>query len=173
MKILITGRPGIGKTTIIRKLAHMLGNQAGGFVTAEVRSGGKRTGFMLECLSGKRAMLAEVSAKGSHRVGKYRVLIQNLESIGIEAIDEALSQKKILLIDEIGKMEILSNRFRQLILEVLRSDINMVATIGISDDPFLDGIRSAPDVNIFEVTFENRDRLVMDILKMIKEGQSR
>lgn len=173
MKLLLTGRPGIGKTTVIKKLANLVGEEAGGFITVEVRQGGKRTGFMLECLDGKKSFLAESNPRGKPRIGRYKVLIENLEGIGVEAIRNAMSEEKILLIDEIGKMEILSMKFRELVLDVFNSDLHVIATIGIADDPFLDGIRSIPGVNMIEVTLENRNRLAIDILTMIKEGQSK
>lgn len=173
MKVLLTGRPGIGKTTVIQNLANLLGDRAGGFLTKEIRHAGARIGFMLESFDGKKALLAEASHKGSPRVGKYRVLVENLERVGIQAVSEASSQKKILLIDEIGKMEILSKRFRDLISSILNSDLKLVATLSVSRHAFLDGIRRSPGVTIIEVTLENRNRLANEILAMIDKEQSR
>lgn len=172
MKILITGRPGIGKTTVIENLKDLLGERAGGFLTKEIRHGGKRVGFMLESFDGKKTLLAESNPKGTPRVGKYRVFVENLERVGIDAINQALSQRKILLIDEIGKMETMSKRFREVISDLLKSDLELVATLSISRDAFLDGIRTSSGVTIIEVTLENRNRLASDIVAMIDKEQS-
>lgn len=84
-----------------------------------------------------------------------------------------MSEQRMLLIDDIGKMEILSMKFRELVSDVLNSGLHVIAAIGIAHDPFLDGIRSIPGVNMIEVTLENRNRPAIGILTMIKEGQSK
>ncbi|MEW6770700.1 MAG: nucleoside-triphosphatase [Bacillota bacterium] len=159
-KILLTGLPGTGKTTVVIRLAALLGEKAAGFYTVELRENSRRVGFKLVTLGGKEAILAHVDLASLHRVGKYGV---NPAGLG-PAMDEvaaALTGKKprCFLIDEIGKMELLAPGFRELVLRVFESPFPTVATVPLKPVPFVDDLKKRPDVTLIKVTAANREEL--------------
>jgi len=159
MNILLTGRPGIGKTTLIKKLIDVTSLSKGGFYTEEIREGGKRVGFSLMTLDGKKSTLASIKIKSPYRVGKYSVDVDGFEAIGVEAIRKAMPTKKLIIIDEIGKMELFSKKFRDVVIQALNTG-GVVATIKKGRGSFIDGIKSRRDVRLLEVNLENRDTLL-------------
>jgi nucleoside-triphosphatase len=172
MNLLLTGKPGVGKTTLVMKVAGALGNRAGGVITREVREGGKRRGFSIESLDGEKRILASTEFPGGPSVGRYRVSLENLEAVGIPALDRSLAERRVIIIDEIGKMELKSGAFRAIIIRALDSELPVVATIGISNTPFLQKIKRREDVLLVEVTAENRDELEQEVLRLInRESQ--
>jgi nucleoside-triphosphatase len=168
MNVIVTGYPGVGKTTVIEKLAAALGSRAGGFLTREVRQGGRRTGFLIESLDGHRSLLARRDRKGGPRVGSYRVLVANLEAVGVQSIRHALDTKEIVIVDEIGKMELMSPGFRDIIMLALDSDKTVVATLSMSKDPFSERIRNRSDITMLEVRHDNRDLMASRIREVIE-----
>ncbi len=165
--ILLSGKPGVGKTTIIRQVIVRLPRLAGGFVTAEIREGSKRVGFKIESVmprpgtSGnvRKGTLAHVGFAGPHRVGKYGVNVEALEDVGVAALMEALTREGVVVMDEIGRMELCSARFREAVARVLESPNPVLGTIQARHNEFLDSIRRREDVEIIEVTKGNRDAL--------------
>ena len=110
-KVLLTGRPGCGKTTLIKRVVNELELSAGGFYTEEIRQSGQRVGFKIITLDGEEAALAHVDFNTKQRVGKYGIDLRALESIGTEAICIAVQARQLVVIDEIGPMEIRSRIF--------------------------------------------------------------
>jgi nucleoside-triphosphatase len=164
-KILLTGPPGIGKTTVIREIARCLGANAAGFYTEETREGGRRTGFDIVTLDGRRAPLARAGKSGKYRVGRYGVDIGALDSSAVPAIEQALEGDKVIVIDEIGKMELFSQRFRDAVLRAFDSANSVVAVIMLKANPFADSIKRRPGVVTIEVTNANRDALPRQIVE--------
>ncbi len=164
-KVLLTGRPGCGKTTLIKRLVNELQARAGGFYTEEMRERGARVGFKLVTLEGAEAVFAHVDFKTPERVGKYRLDLSAVEKIGVEAVREAARRKWLVVIDEIGPMEIRSAVFREAVNEALDSPeaFGMLATIVARSLPFTDAIKARSDVTVIEVRTENRQRLVADL----------
>jgi nucleoside-triphosphatase len=156
---LLTGRPGVGKTTCLRRVLEQLGRPAGGFLTEEVRQGGTRVGFALITLDGRRETLAHVARKGSPRVGKYGVDLGALDRVGIPAIRAAVGAGRLVVIDEIGKMELASAAFRAAVEEALASPAPVLGTVMAASHPWADRIKAAPGVALIEVTTANRERL--------------
>jgi nucleoside-triphosphatase len=165
-KVLLTGRPGIGKTTLIRRFLASVRVQAGGFYTEEIRRGGQRLGFSLNLLSGRRCVLASVEIAGRWRVGKYGVDVRTFESAAVPEIEDAISQNRLIVVDEIGKMELFSERFQEVVRRALDSPAPVLATILSRPHPFADEIRRRRDVTILEVTPANRDRLHLDLARL-------
>jgi len=167
--ILLTGRPGVGKTTALRRIVEGLGGGAGGFYTREVRAGGRRTGFELVTLEGERALLATSDAsKGLGRpvsFGRYRVDLEAIDAVGVPALLDALRQGLVVVVDEIGPMEIRSARFREAILEIMEGDVAAVGTIYGRPQPFADQVKAHPRVRVREITMENRDELPGEVLE--------
>jgi len=168
MNILLTGRPGIGKTTLIRKLIDSLPLSKSGFYTQEIREGKERTGFLLRTLDGKESILASVKIKSPYRVGRYGVNIDGLETIGVGSIREAIQGKKLIIIDEIGKMELFSKKFRDIVLEALNTG-RVIATIGKSSGGYMGEIKNRRDVNLLEINSQNRDTLLSEIKEMVAD----
>ncbi len=165
--VLLTGRPGVGKTTAVRKAVDLLDRPAGGFYTREMRAGGKRVGFEMVTLGGERAVLAHVDFKGPERLGKYHVDVAALEGIGVRAVRAAVEAGQLVVIDEIGPMEYRSDRFREAVIAALDSDSPVLGTIHRRSTPFIDSITSRPDVTVIEVTPANRDDLPGKIVEML------
>jgi len=167
-KILLTGRPGCGKTTLIKRVVNSLAGRTGGFYTEEMREHGARVGFKLVTLDGKEAVLAHVDFKTPERVGKYGLDLAALEAVGIQAIREALRAQRLVVIDEIGPMEIRSTIFRDAISEAVDSGAHVLGTIAARPLPFIDMVKAGADVTLIEVRPDNRERLVSELIDQIK-----
>ena len=156
--ILVTGRPGSGKTTLVRQVVDSLDTPAGGFYTRETRGpDGRRTGFELVTLAGEVATLASVRIAGPHRVGRYGVDVEALERVGVPAIERAVEAGHLVVIDEIGKMELLSKAFQRAVIDVFRRYRLLFGAIMQAPHPFADELKAQPDVFVFELTEQNRE----------------
>jgi nucleoside-triphosphatase len=167
--VLITGAPGCGKTTLVEKVAAALGKQAGGFTTAEIRDSRGRSGFSIRTLDGKEGVLSHIDCKSPHRVGRYGVNIGDIDTIAVPAIQEAVSTGRIVIIDEIARMELFSDTFRTAALSALNSHSRVLATIQMRHDHFLDEIRERPDVTLIILTQENRGQLADTLIREFSE----
>lgn len=156
---LLTGRPGVGKTTCLRQVLELLEVPAGGFFTEEIRERGKRMGFALLTLNGRRATLAHTDRSRGPRVGKYRVNLDALERVGVPAISDAIRAGRLVVIDEIGKMELASPAFRQAVEEALQGPTTVLGTILAVSHPWADRIKAHATVQLIEVTLTNRESL--------------
>jgi nucleoside-triphosphatase len=163
-KILLTGKPGIGKTTLIRKIiAQMRPTPMTGFYTAEMRSQGRRCGFELCGLNGARRVLAHVNFKSCQRVGRYGVDTAGFEAF-LEQLDLTNPDAGLVIIDEIGKMELFSKRFQAIIRELFDTDRELIATIALFGGGLVQEIKQRPGVRLLEITRHNRDHLVAELL---------
>jgi nucleoside-triphosphatase len=167
--LLLTGHPGVGKTTVIRKVAAGLaGWRARGFTTEEIRVGGRRTGFSLETFDGRVETLAHVDLTSPHRVGAYGVDVAILDRVAASAL-EVDPAVHVYLVDEIGKMECLSPRFVAAIQALLDSPRLLVATIAARGGAFIEETKRRPDVEVWTVTRENREGLPAKVLAWLRE----
>ncbi len=170
--ILITGMPGVGKTTLVREVIEEAAKsdiKAIGFYTDEIRENNKRIGFQISDLDGRQALLASTFFRTRYRVGKYGVNLHNLDLIGIRAVQRGLRSKKfdLILIDEIGKMELLSERFMSVLMKALDSEKPVLATIMHIDNPFTRAIKSREDVELFVLTRTNYDEVKAQVLQSL------
>jgi len=166
--VFITGLPGCGKTSLIKEILKELRLNAGGFYTQEIREGGIRKGFKIITLDSKEGILAHVNVKSPYRVSKYKVNIKDLEEIGVNSIFEALKKNKICIIDELGKMELYSEKFKKVVLAALDSKNKVLGTIMLKPNPFCDRIKKRPDAKIFYLTSENREEIKEEIKNLLK-----
>ncbi|KPJ57420.1 hypothetical protein AMJ49_00575 [Parcubacteria bacterium DG_74_2] len=177
--IFITGKPGCGKTTLIREILKELKIPARGFFTQEIRREGERIGFEIITLTGKKGILAEKGIKSSYKVSKYNVVLRDLEEIGVKEIKEGLKENSLIIIDEVGKMELFSQKFKKVLSIVLESENKILGTImlapyrtrsdaGLKPNSFCDRIKQRPDTKIFYLTKENFQEIKEKIKNLLK-----
>ena len=164
---LLSGQPGCGKTTVIRKALAEAGTSAGGFYTEETRDRGARRGFRIVTVDGVSSALADVAISSRYRVGKYGVNVDGMEEVAVPAIREAVRSRDIVVIDEIGKMELFSSSFRDAVIEALESGKKVVGTIMLASHPWADEVKRRDDVHVATVTRENRGEVLEDLLLWI------
>lgn len=157
---MITGRPGVGKTTLIERVVAELSLPTGGMITREIRKCDHRVGFSVIDIATKReGILAHIHQRSGPRMGRYRVNLRDLEEIGIAAIDNALSAGSIVVIDEIGPMEITSPKFIPAVERVVESSAQfIISTHAKLDHPLIHRLRQ--QFTLYRVKMGNRDRLV-------------
>jgi nucleoside-triphosphatase len=171
-RILLEGRSGSGKTTLARRLVAGLRERdipVTGFTTEEIREAGKRVGFAVETVEtveGERGVLAHVDIAGPPRVGKYGVDLDAFERIAIPSVRAAPGS--IVVIDELGKMELGSKPFRDAVGELFASDADVIATVHVFRHPFTDALKARPDVERLQVTAANRDDLARVLIRKLE-----
>ncbi len=160
MRILLTGSPGIGKTTVIhRTLRNLGGIKCAGFYTEEKRDSGQRRGFWIRTLDGEEGTLASIGYGRGPRVGRYLIHVEEFERLVLSRINPEYSPAELYVIDEIGKMELMSKRFREGVINLMASRSNLLATVAKRGKGFLDQLKGRNDVELIEVTRKNRDLL--------------
>ncbi|RLG38236.1 NTPase [Candidatus Alkanophaga liquidiphilum] len=161
VRIAVTGRPGIGKSTVIRKVVARLkaeGVSVGGMLSSNIRKGGRRVGFeILDVASGRRGVLAYIGLEGP-RIGKYGVNMQDLEGIGVTAIRNATQFADVVVIDEIAPMEMKSEKFAAAVEGALISKKHMFVSVHHNLRHEL-AMRVKEEFELFEVTIMNREGL--------------
>ncbi len=172
--LLLTGTPGIGKTTVLREVATRLsGRKLAGFYTEEIRApGGERSGFRIAGFDGRSGVMALAGFPGPHRVGKYGVDVAAIDAL-VPSFLAPAAPVDIYLVDEIGKMECLSEKFVAAMRRLLNAGKPVVATVALHGEGFIDEIKRRPDVQMWQVTRANRDILANDILAWLAPAHER
>ena len=169
--LLLTGAPGVGKTTVLRKVAAGLsGWKIVGFYTEEIRSShGERTGFRLVGFDGHSGVIARADFHGPHHIGKYGVDVAVIDELAPAAL--SLDQRAdIYLVDEIGKMECLSDNFIAAMEKLLGSGKLVVATVALHGEGFIEEVKRRPSMQVWQVTRRNRDYLPAETLARLKKA---
>lgn len=166
--LILTGRPGIGKTTIIKAVVAQLGDRAGGFYTEEILGPGGRKGFRLITLDGQSAVIAHVDFKSRSQVGRYGVKVDVIDRLGAGAIRLAMERDPIVIIDEIGKMELFSSQFQSAVLKAVGGSCLVLATAMLDDHPWAAALKALPNVTVWEVTRPNRTQMVEQVLRWVQ-----
>ena len=163
-RIALTGRPGVGKTTLIERVLTRVPLSYGGMVTKEIRKCGHRVGFsVIDLATGAEGVLAHLHVRGGPKVGRYTVNLKDLEAIGVAAIERALAERELVVIDELAPMEIASPRFIPTVERALASGKPLiVSTHAHLDHPLVHRVRR--ELKLFRVKLSNRDALVDQIV---------
>ncbi|HET6514848.1 MAG TPA: nucleoside-triphosphatase [Thermodesulfovibrionales bacterium] len=165
--IFLTGAPSSGKTTVIKKVIRDLILPVRGFYTEEERVGGRRVGFLMKTLDGRKGYLAHQDIKSEFHIRRYGVSIENIEGVAVPSITPV--NRHIIILDEIGKMECFSEVFKKAATDALNSTNIVMGTITLGGDDFIMGIKKRGDIEIHEVTLDNRDALPAVLVRRILE----
>ena len=169
--LLLVGRPGIGKTTVIQKVLEILSERAGGFYTEEIRGRRGRAGFRLVTLDGQSAVMAHVKFRrtGIPRVSRYGVDVGAIDGIGVAAIHGAMQAKQVIIVDEIGKMELYCERFKDVVMRAIARPHVVVATVMSRSHAWVDALKDRPEVTVWQVTVLNRDSLAQQVVQWVDQ----
>jgi len=167
--ILLTGVPGLGKTTAIRNVARLIAElHPCGFFTAEIRERGVRKGFeLIEIAGGRKAILSHIDIQSRFQVGRYGVDLAGFERF-LESIPLLRAGMRPVIIDEIGKMECFSGAFRDTVTSLLDGPGAVLATVAMRGGGFIEEVKRRKDVTLFEITLPNRDSLPGEIAAHIR-----
>lgn len=167
--ILITGLPGCGKTTMIRKLAEIFKEfNAAGFYTSEIVEDSVRTGFMVASLFGDSKVFAHINLNSKHSVGKYHIDIKGFDTL-LDSIFYNEKKTGVYFIDEIGKMECQSKKFSKLIIDLLNADKPLIVSISEKGIGLISDIKKRDDVRIVDINHENADQIVKMLTMQIRD----
>ena len=167
--LILKGRPGIGKTTLIKAAIKQLADRAGGFYTEEILGPGGRKGFRLVTLTNHSVVMAHVDLDTRVRIGRFGVNLAAIDEVGVTALRDAIEQKPIVIIDEIGKLELASPQFQNMVIKVIGSSKLVLATAMKDNHPWLAALQSLPLVTVWEVTLKNRTPLIAQVLEWIDQ----
>ncbi len=165
--LLLTGPPGSGKTTLLQQVIARLGSRAGGFYTTELREHGSRAGFEIVTLAGERDLLAHVRCASPYQVGRYGVNLDALERVGVSALRRAISAGQLVVVDEIGKMELGSAAFRHAVLEALEGGAFLLGAILQPAHLWADALKRDRRVLVLPVTRSTWDALRQQVLDWV------
>ena len=165
--VLLTGPPGCGKSTIIEKIVQRISLPCTGFFTREIREKGRRVGFSIATLDGRRGVMAHIDIRSRYRVGKYGVDVQSIDTIAVPSM-VAENENVVVVVDEIGKMECFSALFRHTLLRVLDSPNTVVGSIALKGGAFINPLKKRPDTLLIPVFEKNRKVLAEEVLSRIE-----
>jgi nucleoside-triphosphatase len=179
LKVFITGRPGVGKSTVLKKVQELLlskGYRVGGVSCPEMRREGVRVGFkIVDVSSGRTGILSQIGFDSGPRIGKYVVNLPDLEEVGVKALDIAVREADVVLIDEVGPMEMQSKLFQEAVLRTLSGQKQVIGILHWRmEHPVISAIKARSDLKILEVTHQNRDVLPSEIVdRFVREVSKR
>jgi nucleoside-triphosphatase len=157
---LVTGEPGIGKTTLIRQVVSTMHMRAAGFYTEDLRMSGAREGFRIVTLEGDIGLLASAGHPGPVRISKYGVDLQELERVGVPAIRGAMERGHVVVVDEIGRMQLFSRQFRHTMFEVVRDGHPFLGTVMLGRNAYADKIKAHRNVELLMLTEDTRNDIL-------------
>lgn len=171
MRVAVTGNPGVGKSTLVLRVTEKVPLSCGGMVTAEIRKCGRRVGFVLRDLAtGQEGILAHLHLADGPPFGRYRLKLQDLEEIGVRAIERAIEEAELVVVDEVGPMELQSARFIRAVERALAEARNLLVTVHrASNHPLAYRIRHGVD-HLARLTREKRDEVTAEVIRLLSRG---
>jgi nucleoside-triphosphatase THEP1 len=171
--ILITGNPGVGKTTLIQNIVSKSAISAGGFYTSEMRDVvGKRWGFKITSLDGIEGIMASTDIMSKYKISRYWIDVEAIDRVGVTAIREAIKHSDFIIIDEIGRMELFSKEFQDAAMEALDSSKIVLGTITAKDIAFTKKVKERQDTKIITLTRQNFTEIETYIERLLSRIQS-
>jgi nucleoside-triphosphatase len=173
-RILLTGAPRTGKTTLVSRIVRAL--QASdlvveGFTTRELREEGERAGFLVEAIDGDSAVMAHVAFTQGPRVGRYRVDVPAFERIALPAVEQAVRAGGMVVMDELGQMELYSSAFVEAVQELFEQQVPVVATVHVRAHPVTDALKRRPDIELMTVTRVAHEELLAHVTARLLEAE--
>ncbi len=173
MNLLLEGAPRSGKTTICSMIIEKIDLEIRGFITEEIRSEGKRVGFMVEFENGESRVLSHVDFEDGPVVSKYTVALDTMDWV-IEILEKwPDSSAEFCIIDEIGKMELKHDEYAETVERLLDSKLKILATIPVSGPGFMEQIRQREDTRVIKLTRENWEEVLCKLVEELEIEQSR
>jgi len=168
-RILLTGPPQCGKTTVVKKVVAGFPGRASGFYTREVRETGRRVGFEIVALDGQTAWLSHVDFPGPYRVGKYGVNLGHLHRLALPVMEYAPGID-LVVVDEVGKMECLSRPFIDALERLWAAPVPLLITVAEKSGGYIRQVREKEGALLITVTPANRDELPDNIIKLLSKA---
>ena len=171
INVLIQAPPRTGKSTLVAKFCSMLeskGYKIGGIQTPEIREKNRRVGFwVLDVNKGTKGILAHIDIKSKFKVSKYGVDTNSFDELAVSAINSAIENCDVVVIDEIGKMELFSEKFQDIVIKGLNSDKPVIGTMGKINHPFVRFLKSRSDVQVLTIDRGNMEDIYQEICKLL------
>jgi nucleoside-triphosphatase len=169
--ILLTAKPRIGKSTVIKKLINIVGiDNCVGFYSEEIHEDGERVGFQIKTVCGKCKVFARIGLESNNYKGRYGVDISAFEAVCLDEFNKVLvdgAEEKIIFIDEIGPMQMYSEAFKENLIQLADSRKLVIGTVFYEEYPWIDDLKTRKDVDMIEITKENRDTIAEQIMSLI------
>lgn len=167
---LLTGEPRTGKSSVVKYAIDAIGKEyCGGFYTEEICTEGARVGFQLVTLDGQQGLFAHVNSLSQLRVGRYGVNLECLETLGVNALLQALTTKSLLVLDEIGPMQLFSQQFTLTLKEILHHTRPLLATIALETVSLFSDFEHHHLVSLYHLTKDNQTTLVTALLHSLQQ----
>jgi nucleoside-triphosphatase THEP1 len=166
---LLTGKPRVGKSTLTKNMIHRLGSErCGGFYTEEIRDDNERIGFKCVAVDGESLEIASIKNNSIFKIGRYGVDVKGFEDFAIPLLESSFQSKKVIVIDEIGFMQMLSLPFQEWIRKIIFDHQHVVlGTVPVDSHPEIDKIKNHFRVKIIHINEDNRDTIADEIMQMI------
>lgn len=169
LKLFITGHPGVGKTTLIQECVLPYRDKIGGFYTKEIREGSARLGFEILTMDGRSGVFAKKGLKSAAKFNKYGIDLAVLETVGVDSLRRAEAEKPVIVLDEIGSMEMLSETFREMIARILSGPKPLLATIRLNAEPFTSQIKKMNQTELLVLNRTNHPDLKMRVRRWVED----
>ena len=173
MIIAVTGQPGVGKPSLVEWVLKRIGIPAGGMLTHEIRKAGRRVGFsVVDVATGREGVLAHIHLEDGPKLGRYRINLADLEGVGAAAIERALAERPLVVVDEVGPMELKSSRFVSAVERALREAPHLLVTLHRASNHHLAYLIRHRCDQLVRLTVGNRDRKREEVLAALREAIS-